>query len=105
MAMKKKPARPKRKGIVSKIKTAIKRRRRPGVVSKVKKVVRDKDGNKVNQVYDRERHNLTFNFHRFYKQWYKKQFNENILQWTGERVSTDVIMRMELASKAYTTTP
>ena len=51
-------------------------------------IVRDKDGNKVNQVYDRERHNLTFNFHKFYRQWYKKQFNENILQWTGERVST-----------------
>ena len=51
-------------------------------------IVRDKDGNKVNQVYDRERHNLTFNFHKFYRQWYKKQFNENILQWTGERVPT-----------------
>ena len=42
MAMKKKPARPKRKGIVSKIKTAVKRRRRPGKTTDSGYI--DKDG-------------------------------------------------------------
>ena len=51
-------------------------------------IVRDQDGNRVNQVYDRQKHILSFNYHRFYRQWYRKQFNENILQWTGERVPT-----------------
>lgn len=51
-------------------------------------IVKDEDGNKVNQVYNPSKHNLSFNFHRFYRQWYRKQFNENILQWTGDRVSS-----------------
>ena len=51
-------------------------------------IVKDKENNKVNQIYDPSKHMLDFNFKGFAVDWYKKQFNENIVQWDGEIVST-----------------
>ena len=51
-------------------------------------IVKNKDGEKVNQIYDPSRHKLDFNFKQFAIDWYKKQFNSNIVQWDGEVVET-----------------
>jgi len=48
-----------------------------------------KDGSKTNDVvFDKTKHNLTFDFLKFSKEWYQKQFNPEVVQWNGERVET-----------------
>jgi len=49
-------------------------------------IIMNKRGVPVNQVYDREEHILDFDLEKFTSEWYRKQFNPDVLQWDGERV-------------------
>ena len=51
-------------------------------------IVRNEDGNRVNQVYDKSKHTLSFNYNKFSREWYQKQFNDKIIQWDGEILKT-----------------
>ena len=52
-------------------------------------IISGKDGSKTNDiVFDKTKHNLTFDFLNFSKEWYQKQFNSGVVQWNGERVET-----------------
>lgn len=46
----------------------------------------NKNGKRVNEVYNRDLHEIKFDENNFSKEWYKKQFNEEILQYNGKRV-------------------
>jgi 5'-3' exonuclease len=60
-------------------------------------IVKDEYGNKVNQVYNPDIHSLSFNYSKFSLDWYKKQFNKNVVQWNGDVVDTfDVKMVYEM---------
>lgn len=58
-------------------------------------LVTDKDGKRVNQVYNREIHQLKFDENLFSKLWYKKQFNPEIIQYnlkiTDEYTKSDIV--------------
>lgn len=51
-------------------------------------IVLNKQGKKVNQVYNQEIHNLQFDEKLFSKKWYQKQFNPDIVQYNLKTINS-----------------